>query len=240
MEPWSVGLVALLVVGVGVILAGALLDRRRTAKARAEMLAPPRRAIPRLTPEARPPAYLSELQARRAPAGAPATALTPAQRAEVETALHDPAAFRMAVGWARDTFVTDPATGWAVLDQPAVLVCAEPVTSVRELLATLEGAARTGGSVVIAAPSITPDVLATLEVNVIQRKLRLLAVTTDGGAGLLERIAAGSGAAPLARGDLQAGYVPADAVGRCHRWVATRRESFLLAGPVDPDQGGGG
>jgi hypothetical protein len=91
-------------------------------------------------------------------------------------------------------------------------------------------------ALVLAAPSITADVQATLEVNVIQRKLRLLALTAD--KHTLATIAAHTGARPLDRSDLQAGYFPADQLGSCGRWVSDSKRSWLLtsAGSPAPNQ----
>ena len=69
-------------------------------------------------------------------------------------------------------------------------------------------------ALVVVAPSLATDVLATLEVNVIQQKLRLLAVTTQD-QNMLTRIAELTGATLLERSDLQAGYVPSEQLGRC-------------------------
>ncbi len=124
--------------------------------------------------------------------------------------------------------MTDPASGWAVLDQPVVVVSASDITAIRELLPLLERSAMSSRPLLIAAPSIAGDVLSTLEVNVIQQKLRVLALTAD--KHTLATIAAHTGARPLERGDLQAGYFPADQLGRCDRWISDKKHSWLLAG----------
>ena len=85
MEPWIIGLIALVAVGLGVIIYGALHDRARNRRRAAEMLAPPPRTIPHFRTDSPAPHYLSDLQARRAPQDAEQTDLTSAQR-EVITA----------------------------------------------------------------------------------------------------------------------------------------------------------
>ncbi|HKN43267.1 MAG TPA: hypothetical protein VJW23_05040, partial [Propionibacteriaceae bacterium] len=80
MDPWSIGLIALIVVGLAAIIFGALWDRRRNKRRAAEMLAPPARSIPRFKPDAPAPHYLSDLQARRKPDDAKASDLTQAER----------------------------------------------------------------------------------------------------------------------------------------------------------------
>ena len=232
MDPWTLGLVAVIVIGVTLILYGALFDRRRNRRAREEMLSPPKRDIPQFRPDAPAPQYLSELQARRAPADAPRTALSDRDRDSITAQLRNSNTITVAAGFASPAFVTDAKAGWAVLEAPTVLVCAAGLDTMREVLPLLEGAAMSGRALVVTAPAITKDVLATLEVNVIQQKIRLLALTAD--KHTLATIAAHTGARPLDRGDLQAGYIPAHHLGHCGRWVSDKRRSWLLPTLTSP------
>ena len=65
MDAWQIGLIVLIIVGLGLVVFGALWDRARNRRRAAEMLAPPPRTIPQFRPDAPPPHYLSDLQARR-------------------------------------------------------------------------------------------------------------------------------------------------------------------------------
>ena len=56
-----------------------------------------------------------------------------------------------------------------------MLVCADPIQTFRELLGTLEKLILSKSPLVIVAPAIAPEVLATLEVNAIRQTMRLLA-----------------------------------------------------------------
>ena len=230
MDPWTLGLIVLLALGLGAILYGALHDRARNRRATAAMLAPPDRHIPQFSPETAAPQYLSELQARRAPTDAPSTDLTNVERANLMAAVRTRDAANVGVGYASKSFATDAGSGWAVVDDPAVVVCARPVTSIRELLPLMERALLSQRALVVVAPSLAAEVLATLEVNAIQQKLRLLAVTSRD-ENTLNRIAELTGATILQRGDLQAGYVPSEQLGRCARWVSDQRQSWLFTGP---------
>src|SRR5690349_19373307 len=107
MDPWTVGIVVVIAVGVVVIVLGAVYDRRRNRRAAREMLSPPDRTIPRFAPETPAPHYLSELQARRRPAGARATDLSPADRDELTRRLRDPDTVSVPAGMASADFVTD-------------------------------------------------------------------------------------------------------------------------------------
>jgi hypothetical protein len=226
-DAWTLGLVVLVVVGLGVIVFGALWDRARNRRRAEEMLAPPERVIPHFRPDTPAPQYLSELQARRAPATAAAPALSTGERAELGRRLEDGGSVTIGTGYASSDFVTDPTSGWAVLDEPVVLVCADPVASIRELLGVLERMVLSQTPLVVVAPDLAPEVIATLEVNRIQRRLALVVVVApdDGERAVVARAC---GATPTDRSDRQAGYLPPSVLGRCARWVSTVRTSHVL------------
>lgn len=229
MQPWVIGLVLVLVAGVGIILYGALSDRTAHRRRVAELTSVPDRRIPQFSPEpAAAPRYLSELQARREPEGA-APGLSTEERRRLRDQLDR--AVTVPLGYASRDFVTDRETGWAVLDQPAVLVCAEPVTSLRELVGLLEKTLLGDRSLVIVTPAVDADVLATLEVNRIQRLLRVV-VVLGRDPRPVDEVCAATGARLVSRIDLQAGYVTDAELGRCERWVSTDRRSHVI-GPVD-------
>jgi hypothetical protein len=228
-EPWSLGLVAVIVIGLAVIVYGALSDRAKNRRAAVEMLAPPQRDIPHFRPDAPAPHYLSELQARRPVEQPTAAALTPAERDQLAAQLKDPSTVRIAAGYLSRDFVTDPTSGQAVLDAPRVLVCADPVQSLRELLGILEKLVLSRTALVVVAPSMSTEVRSTLEVNQIRGTMRLLAVTSSAD-DELRRVAAATGAQIRDRSDLQAGYVWPEHLGGCDRWVSNGRHSFVIGG----------
>ena len=135
MDPWSIGLIVLIIAGLGAIIFGAVWDRRRNKRRAAEMLAPPARTIPQFHPDAPAPHYLSDLQARRRPEDAEPTDLSDA------AANHHPTAGRSPHGHRRGRlrlarFHYRFQSAWAVLEQPAVLVCGDAISSFRELIGT--------------------------------------------------------------------------------------------------------
>ena len=232
MDPWNVGLVVVIVVGLAVIIFGALTDRYRNKRRATEMLAPPARAIPRFQPDAPAPHYLSDLQARRAPEDAEPTELTQSEREAIAGQLKDPATVTIKAGYASRAFVTDQPSSWAVLDGPAVLVCHDAVESFREVLGILEKLILTKTPLVLAAAAIGPEVLATLEVNKIQQTMRLLAVTPDEAG--LGTIAKTCRATAVDRRDRQAGDIPEGRLGHCERWVSTAKASYLIGAADAP------
>lgn len=225
-EPWTLGLVAVIVVGLAVILYGALSDRAKNRRAAEEMLTPPKRTIPQFSPDAPAPQYLSDLQARRPPVQPMPAELSPVERAALANQLRDPSTVTINAGWLSRDFVTDPGTGQAVLDAPMVLACLDPVESTRELLGVLERASLSGTALVVVAPSFSDEVRGTLEVNHIRQTLRVLAVAVAD----VAPVAAATGAQPRDRSDLQSGYVWPEHLGGCGRWVSTSKASYVLGG----------
>jgi hypothetical protein len=225
-DPWSIGLIALIVVGLAAIIFGALWDRRLNKRRVAEMLAPPQRTIPHFKPDAPAPHYLSDLQARRRPSNAEPTDLSYAERQSISQQIADPRTVSVHAGYASRDFITDSSSEWAVLEHPAVLVCGDAVQTFRELLGPLEKLILSKTPLVVVAPAIAPEVLATLEVNAIQRTMPLLAVICD--EAHLSAIAAASQALIIDRSDRQSGYLPPDQLGHCERWISTAKSSHLI------------
>jgi hypothetical protein len=223
---WQVGLIAVIAIGLGLIIFGALWDRSRNRRRAAEMLAPPPRTIPQFRPDAPAPHYLSDLQARRAPVDRKPAGLTAEDRATITRQIAAAQTVTIRAGYASKEFVTDPTSRWAVLDRPAVLVCADPVETIRELLGVLEQLNMSRTPLVIVAPSLAAEVLATLEVNQIQQTMQLLAVTPN--ATELSALATACGATIMDRADLRSGYTPPDHLGRCERWVSTAKSSHVI------------
>jgi hypothetical protein len=226
MEPWIVGLIALVAVGLAVIVYGALHDRARNRRRAAEMLAPPPRTIPHFRPDSPAPHYLSELQARRPPPEAAPTDLTSSEREVITAQLSDPATITIRAGYASKDFATDRSSGWAVLESPRVLVCADPVTSMRELLTILEKLIISRTPVVLIAPAIADEVRTTLEVNKIRQLIQVVAVTAPEAD--LRTIVAATHARLIDRADRQAGYLGLDRLGRCARWISTSNASHIV------------
>jgi hypothetical protein len=229
-QPWTIGLVAVIVVGLVVIVYGALSDRAKNRRAAVEMLSPPERSIPQFRPDSPAPTYLSELQARRRPAATARPELTPAERQQISEQTKDPSTVKLTTGYLSRDFVTDAASSQAVLDHPRVLVCAEGVQSTRELLTILEKLVLSGTALVVVAPSLSDEVSHTLEVNAIQQTMTLLAVILP--ASELQLVAERTGAQIRERSDLQAGYVWPEHLGGCERWISTAKNSYIVTQPL--------
>lgn len=227
MDGWQIGLIVVIVLGLAAIVFGAVRDRRLNQRRQREMLAPPQRSIPRFSPDSPTPNYLSELQARRPPPGAHATALTDDARRRLREDIAESDAITVDVGYASADLVTDPETGWSVLRTPSVLVSSAPISVVRELLGILESQVPTGRPLVVVAPSIGQELIGTFEVNHIQQIITILPIVAAEDA-TRTRIAESTGATPLSHSDLQSGVNLPGLLGSCSTWISTPSRSHLL------------
>jgi hypothetical protein len=239
MDWWTIGLIAVIAVGLAAIVFGALSDRRKNRKAVTQMLSPPPRTIPQLPESTKPPHYLSGLQARRPPPSNERPALSEESRHEIAHQLRSRETTKINIGYASEAFITDRGTRWAILDRPRVLTSAEPIMSIRELISVVEHMITDGSPLVVVAPSMAPDVLSTLEVNHIQRKIDLVVVLTQDPLPV-DAIVEATGAQLVSRVDLQTGYLADADLGRCDRWVSDAKHSYLIGRMVAPSDTGDG
>lgn len=232
-QAWVVVMVVVLVIALALTVYGALHDRTLNRRRAEEMLGPPKRDIPNLPADARAPSYVPEAQARRRRSSSSPAELDDeivALRERLETATTEPfTAYeprQVTVGHATDDFATEPDGRTAELTDPLVLVCADDVETVRELLPALEHVITAGRPVVVVAPRIAPEVLGTLEVNALQGKVPGVAVITDDAA--RNEIAEVSGATPVDRTDRRSGWADPAAFGHLASWTSTRTSARLV------------
>ena len=133
----------------------------------------------------------------------------------------------MTVGIAAKDFITDSPTGWAVAANPMVVVLSDEVSTVRELLPVLQRAQAAARPLVLVAPRFGAEVLSTLAANTVQGKQQCVPVPAN--VEQSERIAALTLARALSHTDLQAGWVPDDALGSIGTWISDRKTSWLIA-----------
>ena len=218
------GIVAVLVIGTAVVAYGWFSDRAEDRRRAEAMKSPPEREIPRFKAEEIRPEYLSELEAVTRPDHLPATDLDEATRARLKEALPGSPSFK--AGWPDRAYVTDATTGWCVVDEPAILLCGDEITTMRALLPAVKRAREAGRPLVVVAPGFSPEVLATLRANWVQGTFSCLPIRLPDD----RRRSLGSvtGGQPGAASDLQAGYLPAGNLGSCRAWVSDRSTSWVL------------
>lgn len=213
------------VVGVVALFLAARRDRRSAARVRAAMKSVPDREIPRFDPETPAPEYLAELEARERPPAAPSTDLGAAERSELRRLIASDRAVRLDGGYPDRDFATDAETGWAVLPDALILYTADEVAAMRELLPVLDQMPASQ-SLVVVAPRFGDEVIGTLRVNMIQRKLRAVPVLSA--ADLTTTIAA-TGGEMVTSQDLKAGYLPRTALGEARWWISDPDTSWIIA-----------
>lgn len=222
MAGWTILLTVIAAAALAAVVAGVLWDRRATRRRRRALTAPPAREVPGFAGEKIVPEYLSELEARR-----PAEVRTPLPT-EQRQALADKLAKAMSIpaGWASEVFVTEPEPGWAVLRDPVVLVCGDPVTWLRELYPVLEQVMPRQVSLVLVASEVSAEVMDALEVNYLRGNLTTVVVLAP--AGQLDLAAEFVGGALVPRVDLAAGYLPPEVLGHCSWWISDSSQSWVL------------
>ena len=225
MDAGTWGIVAVLVIGSAVVAYGWLSDRAATRRQQDLLARPPERTIPRFHPDAQHPHYLSELEAAVRPENLRDTQLTDAQRASLTKRVAGAPSF--AAGWALDGFVTDSPSGWAVLDDPLILICADALTTIREALPAVKHARTTGRPLVVVAPAASDEVAATLQANSVQGTLACVLVTLPS---LDQRrsLTSLTGAQLVPSDDLRSDWLPLRHLGTCATWVSDKKASWVL------------
>ena len=143
-------------------------------------------------------------------------------------------------GYLSPYFVTNPEKMEAVLDEPYVLLTEEPIRALPDLLPLLERLVEAGSrELVIIAPEITGEALATLVVNHLNGTLHVLAVKAPGfgerRSELLRDLAVLTGGQVIgeAVGRTLASATVAD-LRRARRVLATREATILMEGHGQP------
>lgn len=219
------GIVAVLVIGTAIVVYGWLSDRAATKRDVETMQRPPDREIPRFQPDEARPHYLSELEAAVRPKHLPDTALATDARHSLTEQLKGAPSFP--AGWPARGFVTDPGTGWCVLEQPLILLCADEVTTIRELLPAARRAREAQRPLIVVSPDIATDVQATLRANHVQGTLSCLPILLAD-PDLRRSLCSLTGGELATSQDLRAGYLPSSHLGTCRTWVSDEDTSWVL------------
>ncbi|MFD9412853.1 TCP-1/cpn60 chaperonin family protein [Streptomyces sp. NPDC059989] len=137
-------------------------------------------------------------------------------------------------GFLSPHFSTDDANGEAVLENPHVLLCAEPLVTVEDVLPALERVLESGRPLLVVAPAVEGEVLPTLAVNAERNIFRSIAVAvpaTDPPFGrlLLGDLAVVTGGVVFERSaDLR--DAQREQLGGAGRVVSTRTTTLLIRG----------
>lgn len=215
------GVVVALGVGVPLLILALWLDTRGRRKADQVLSSPPLRGDPAV--DALLPSYVSQ---------GDIDAMVPPGRGS-KPAAGEPGGRSLAFGHVDPDFAT--AGQVAELTNVAILLVADDVLSMRELLVVLGGASLQR-PLVIAAASFHPEVVATLKAN--RRATGLPVVAVEANPAELLQLQDVVGGVVLSSADLKAGWVPEDAFGRALAWRSDLHSIRVMG--IDPVDGARG
>jgi chaperonin GroEL len=141
-------------------------------------------------------------------------------------------------GYISPYFVTNTERMEAEFDDPFVLITDKKISSIQDILPTIELVARAGKALVIIAEDVDGEALATLVVNKLQGRFQSLAIKAPGFGDrrkeMLRDIAALTGARVISEEvGRKLDSVTADDLGSARRIVATKDETVFVDGQGD-------
>ena len=219
----------ILVIGGGLLVAAALADRRNRRVDR------PRRPGLAAAPGNEPDYYTTD----QLLAGAPQPqSLDKANRQRLDDRLA--AAARLDLVLAAPTLATHD-RGRAILDRPLILVCADQVNQLREVLPSMGMAAQDRRALLIAAPAIAADTLQTIAANKLAGTLEVAVAL--GQPAELAKLAAAAGTETYPVADRQAGLPRGTELGHVTEIVLDDKVLWIIdgrPGGPNPDPAGTG
>jgi chaperonin GroEL len=162
-------------------------------------------------------------------------AITAEESKGTETTLEVVEGMQFDRGYLSPYFVTDAGKMEAVLENAMILLTAERIASVRELLPVLEEVSKTGRPLLLVAEDVQGEALATLVVNHLRGVLPCMAVKAPGFGdrrkAMLEDIAVLTGAEVVAeeRG-MKLDATKLDQLGRAERVIADKESTTIVGG----------
>ena len=144
-------------------------------------------------------------------------------------------------GYISPYFVTNTERMEAEFDDPFVLITDKKISSIQDILPTIELAARSGKALVILAEDVDGEALATLVVNKLQGRFQSLAVKAPGFGDrrkeMLRDIAALTGARVISEEvGRKLDSVTQEDLGSARRIVATKDETVFVDGAGDKSE----
>ncbi len=144
-------------------------------------------------------------------------------------------------GYISPYFVTNTERMEAEFDEPFILITDKKISSIQDILPTIELAARSGKALVILAEDVDGEALATLVVNKLQGRFQSLAVKAPGFGDrrkeMLRDIAALTGARVISEEvGRKLDSVTQEDLGSARRVVATKDETVFVDGAGDKSE----
>jgi chaperonin GroEL len=144
-------------------------------------------------------------------------------------------------GYISPYFVTNPDRMESVLESPLILITDKKISSVQDLLPSLEKAVQQGKPMLIVAEDIDGEALATLVVNKLRGTVQVLAVKAPGFGDrrkeMLRDLAVLTGGTVISEEiGRKLDSVTVEDLGRARRVVATKDDTTVVDGEGAPDQ----
>lgn len=210
----------ILVVGIALVVAATLVDRRNSARASAGEL--PMASMDADGKSLEPPAYVTSAQLLDN--AIPATNFSPEHERELAAQLEQ--ATRTDCRLATEHMATHTGNR-LIIDSPRVLACPDRISEFREVLQMMSNASADRTALVIAATQIDAETLETLVANKLAGTVDVAVLLGDPTA---VRALAGAAHTPLVDvSDRRSGFVRFTDLGRPARLVADAEASWVIA-----------
>jgi chaperonin GroEL len=180
-------------------------------------------------------AVIGELVARAIDAVGPEGAVTVEEAKGTETTIDVVGGMQFDRGFLSPYFVTDPEKMEAVLEEPALLLYDQKISSLKDLLPLLEQIAKAGLSLLVIAEDVEGDALATLVVNRLRGVFPSVAVKAPGfgdrRSAMLQDLAILTGGQVVSSQlGIKLETVTLESLGRASRVVVDRERTTVVGG----------
>lgn len=164
-------------------------------------------------------------------------------RSGLDTTIDVVEGFKIDRGWATPHFVTSPEEGKCVMENPAILVVGEKISSVPQILPAIETAMRTlgGKPILIICDDMDENVMATIVMNVLQGALRCCVVKGidygDNRKNVMEDIAVATGGTYICpEYGIKSSDVKAENLGTAEKVVISKDSCIIYKGGGDAEE----
>ncbi|MGI5950303.1 MAG: hypothetical protein ACOX61_00430 [Brooklawnia sp.] len=211
----------ILVVGIALVVAATLVDRRNSARASAGEL--PMASVDTDGNRLEPPAYVTSAQLLDN--AIPVADFSPEQERELADQLEQ--ATRSNCRLATEHMATHTGNR-LIVDSPRVLACFDQISEFREVLQMMSDASADRTALVIAATQIDAEALETLVANKLAGTVEVAVLLGDQAA--VKALAEASATPLVDVSDRRSGFVRFTDLGRPERLVADAESSWVITG----------
>lgn len=159
----------------------------------------------------------------------------------LETMIEVVEGFKVERGWASPHFVTSPADGTCVMENPLICVSGEKISSVPQIIGVVEAAMKAGQPLLIICDDMDEVVMTTIVVNVLQGALRCCVVKGvdfgDSRKNIMADIAVAVGATYICpEMNLKTSEAKLESLGSANRVVVSKDSCVIYQGYGDAEE----